>query len=233
MYQILLNSHIYAESELCNPTYGGSVNLLWDTGRRISMMNLLLATGNQGKIEEMRALLEGVGAEITIPKDIGLALRIDETGKTYAENAAKKALAYAKASGLPALADDSGLEVDALGGAPGLYSARYAPEPGAVDADRRAYLLQQLKPLPGPWFARFICTAALALPNGELNFTDGICSGTIIEQERGEQGFGYDPIFLIPGVGKTMAELKMEEKNQVSHRAQAVKRMIPILLSYL
>ena len=197
------------------------------------MMNLLLATGNQGKIEELRALLEGVGAEITIPKDIGLALRIDETGKTYAENAAKKALAYAKASGLPALADDSGLEVDALGGAPGLYSARYAPEPGAVDADRRAYLLQQLKPLPGPWFARFICTAALALPNGELNFTDGICSGTIIEQERGEQGFGYDPIFLIPGVGKTMAELKMEEKNQVSHRAQAVKRMIPILLSYL
>lgn len=233
MYQILLNSRIYEEYELSNPTYGGSVNLLWDTGRRISMMNLLLATGNQGKIEEMRALLEGVGAEITIPKDIGLALRIDETGKTYAENAAKKALAYAKASGLLALADDSGLEVDALGGAPGLYSARYAPEPGAVDADRRAYLLQQLKPHPGPWPARFTCTAALALPNGELNFTDGICSGTIIEQERGEQGFGYDPIFLIPGVGKTMAELKMEEKNQVSHRAQAVKRMIPILLSYL
>ena len=197
------------------------------------MRKLLLATGNQGKIEELRALLESLKTEIIIPKDIGLMQQVDETGKTYAENAAKKALAYAKASGYLTLADDSGLEVEALAGAPGLYSARYAPKPGAADADRRAYLLQQLIPLPEPWPARFTCTAALALPNGELHFTNGVCSGTIIEQERGEHGFGYDPIFLIPSLGKTMAELDMDEKNAISHRAQAVKSMIPILLSYL
>jgi XTP/dITP diphosphohydrolase len=197
------------------------------------MKKLLLATGNKGKILELRALLENLEAEILVPEEIGLELQVEETGKTYAENATKKAKAFAKASGLLSLADDSGLEVAALDGAPGIFSARYAPEPGATDADRRAYLLQQLKKIPKPWSARFSCTAVLASPAAELHLTNGICKGMIISQERGEHGFGYDPIFLIPDMGMTMAELKMDEKNQISHRARAIKRMIPMLLSYL
>ena len=197
------------------------------------MKKLLLATGNKGKILELRALLENLEAEILVPEEIGLELQVEETGKTYAENATKKAKAFAKASGLLSLADDSGLEVAALDGAPGIFSARYAPEPGATDADRRAYLLQQLKKFPKPWSARFSCSAVLASPAGETHLTNGICKGMIISQERGEHGFGYDPIFLIPDMGMTMAELKMDEKNQISHRARAIKRMTPMLLSYL
>jgi XTP/dITP diphosphohydrolase len=197
------------------------------------MKKLLLATGNKGKILELRALLENLEAEILVPEEIGLELQVEETGKTYAENAAKKAKAFAKASGLLSLADDSGLEVTALDGAPGIFSARYAPEPGATDADRRAYLLQQLKKFAKPSSARFSCSAVLASPAGELHLTKGICKGMITSQERGEHGFGYDPIFLIPDMGMTMAELKMDEKNQISHRARAIKRMIPMLLSYL
>ena len=193
----------------------------------------MLATGNKGKILELRELLNGLKAEILIPDDIGLELDVEETGKTYAENAAKKAEAFAKASGLLSLADDSGLEVEALAGAPGIFSARFAPDPGATDAGRRTYLLQQLDKIAKPWLARFSCTAVLASPDGVLHLTDGICQGIIIGQERGEHGFGYDPIFLIPDMGMTMAELKMDEKNQISHRAKAIKRMIPILLSYL
>lgn len=197
------------------------------------MKKLLLATGNKGKILELRALLENLEAEILVPEEIGLELQVEETGKTYDENAAKKAKAFAKASGLLSLADDSGLEVAALDGAPGIFSARYAPEPGATDADRRTYLLQQLNNFAKPWSARFSCSAVLASPAGELHLTKGICKGMIISQERGEHGFGYDPIFLIPDMGMTMAELKMDEKNQISHRARAIKRMIPMLLSYL
>jgi XTP/dITP diphosphohydrolase len=152
---------------------------------------------------------------------------------TYAENAAKKALAYAHASGMLTMADDSGLEVEVLNGAPGILSARYAPQMNATDADRRSYLLKQLLPYPRPWTARFHCTVALSTPDGSLYFSEGICLGEIIPEERGLNGFGYDPIFLIPAMGKTMAELGMDEKNRLSHRGQAVLAIQPVLLSLL
>jgi XTP/dITP diphosphohydrolase len=125
------------------------------------------------------------------------------------------------------LADDSGLEVDCLNGAPGLHSARYSPHPGASDADRRALLLANLRDLPRPWTARFRCTVAIATPEGGLFFADGQVRGEIIPEERGENGFGYDPIFLIPELGLTTAELTMAEKNRLSHRARAVKSALP------
>lgn len=197
------------------------------------MTKILLATGNPGKILEIKALLQGIGAELIIPSDLNLVLHVEEGGNTYTENAARKALAYTNASDLLTLADDSGLEVEALGGAPGLYSARYAPKPGATDADRRVYLLDQLRGLSRPWIAKFHCTVALTTPDKEINFTDGTCHGEIIPEERGDRGFGYDPIFRIKSLGRTMAELSMDEKNQISHRSKAVRSIIPILQSYL
>ena len=191
--------------------------------------SLLLASTNPGKLREMRALLKDVKVHLLSPRDLGLAIEVEETGATYAENAARKARAFSLRSGLVSLADDSGLEVDALGGAPGLYSARYAPHPGATDADRRAFLLQQLQDQPRPWSARFRCTVAIALPSGEVRFSEGICPGEIIPEERGRGGFGYDPVFLIPSLNKTMAELSLQEKNKISHRALAVRAAIPLL----
>ncbi|HEY5571391.1 MAG TPA: RdgB/HAM1 family non-canonical purine NTP pyrophosphatase [Anaerolineales bacterium] len=191
--------------------------------------SLLLASTNPGKLREMRALLKDLKVRLLSPKDLSLDIEVEETGATYAENAARKARAFSLRSGLVSLADDSGLEVDALGGAPGLYSARYAPHPGATDADRRAYLLQQLQDQPRPWSARFRCTVAIALPSGEVHFTEGVCPGEIIPEERGRGGFGYDPVFLIPSLNKTMAELSLQEKNKISHRALAVRAAIPLL----
>jgi XTP/dITP diphosphohydrolase len=119
--------------------------------------------------------------------------------------------------------------VEALDGGPGLHSHRFAPQPGATDADRRRYLLDRIAGRPRPWTARFRATVAIALPSGEVRLASGACEGEIIPEERGENGFGYDPIFLIPGLGRTMAELDMEEKNRLSHRARAVLNAIPIL----
>jgi XTP/dITP diphosphohydrolase len=185
---------------------------------------MLLATGNPGKLGELQALLADLGnLELIIPASIGLICETLEEGASYAENAAHKAQAYANASGLLTLADDSGLEVEALGNAPGLRSARYAPQPNASDADRRAYLLHQLQTHPRPWMARFRCTIAIARPGERASCFEGTCSGEIIPAERGENGFGYDPIFLIPELGRTMAELGMAEKNRLSHRARAVQ----------
>jgi len=198
-----------------------------------SVTKILLATGNPGKIREIKALVQGIRAELIIPSDLNLVLHVEEGGNTYTENAARKALAYVSASGLLTLADDSGLEVEALGGAPGLYSARYAPEPGATDADRRVYLLDQLRGLSRPWIAKFHCTVALTTPDKEINFAEGTCHGEIIPEERGEGGFGYDPIFLVKSLGKTMAELSIDEKNHISHRSKAIRSIIPILQSYL
>ena len=197
------------------------------------MRKLLLATGNQGKIKEMKALLQSVEAEILTPGDLDLVLQVEEAGKTYPENAARKAKAFAAAANMLTLADDSGLEVEALGGAPGIYSARYSPKSGATDKDRRDYLLQQLQRFPRPWAARFHCTVALASPVGEIHFTEGNCVGEIIAEERGEAGFGYDPVFLVSELGRTMAELSMVEKNKISHRSRAIKAMLPILLTHL
>jgi XTP/dITP diphosphohydrolase len=190
--------------------------------RSASMPKLLIATSNRGKLEEIQALLADLPVILVTPADLGLKLHVEETGDTYAENAALKAQAYAQASGLPTLADDSGLEVAALDGAPGLYSARYAPQENATDADRRAYLLANLKGFSRPWDARFICVVALTYSGGDPVFYEGICPGEIIPEERGTNGFGYDPIFLVENTSLTMAELPMAEKNTLSHRARAV-----------
>jgi len=186
------------------------------------MNKLLIGTNNQGKVKELQDLLKDTGIELITPAQIHLDLDVIEDGHTYAENATKKAVAFAHASGLISLADDSGLEVDALDGAPGLYSARYSPKLNATDRDRRLYLLQNLQDKPHPWTARFHATIAIGVPNGETYLTEGFCEGEIIPEERGVGGFGYDPIFLLTGLGKTMAELSMEEKNRLSHRARAV-----------
>lgn len=206
-------------------------------------MRILVASNNPGKLLEIQALLtpdSGLsGVELLLPRDLGLALEVVEDGQTYAENAALKARAFFQAaqrleSGhLGVLADDSGLEVDALDGKPGLHSARYSAKPRATDADRRAFLLENLAGKPRPWRAHFHCTVALVSPAGELSFAEGDCPGEIIPQERGTNGFGYDPIFLLPELAHTMAELSMAEKNELSHRARAVKAALPILRSWL
>lgn len=202
------------------------------------MSKLLLATNNQGKLVEIRALLNDLEASLVTPAQIGLDLNVEETGDTYAENAARKAIAFAQASGLLTLADDSGLEVDTLDGLPGIRSARFAPQPGATDADRRAYLLERLQGQSRPWTAHFHCTVALVQPEGpnwenKIQFAEGNCPGEIIPEERGQNGFGYDPIFLLPGLSLTMAQLTMEEKNRLSHRARAIQAAKPILIEFL
>lgn len=193
------------------------------------MNKLLIATNNQGKVLELQELLKGSGIEFVTPAQINLQLDVEEDGSTYQENAGKKASAFAQTSGLISLADDSGLEVEALGGAPGLYSARYSPKPGAKDKDRRDFLLHNLQGQPRPWKAHFHATIAVAKPGGEIEFAEGNCFGEIIPEERGTGGFGYDPIFFMPELGKTMAELEMEEKNTLSHRARALIAAMPIL----
>jgi XTP/dITP diphosphohydrolase len=194
---------------------------------------ILLATTNKGKLRELRSLISGLPFDCIAPDEIGLVLDVPETGSTYAENAALKARAYFSASSLAVLADDTGLEVDALDGAPGLHSARFSALPGATDADRRAKLLSELAEKPRPWLARFQCSVAVVLPGREIGLFHGSVEGEIVPSERGEHGFGYDRLFWIPTAGKTMAELNLEEKNAFSHRAMAVKKAIPYLLKYL
>jgi XTP/dITP diphosphohydrolase len=211
------------------------------------MNKLLIATNNKGKIKEIQNLLKDTGIELVTPAQIDLDLDVVEDGMTYAENATKKAAAFAQASGLVSLADDSGLEVDALGGAPGLYSARYgSPDGGKLsDAERRAFLIRNLQDKSRPWRARFHATIAIAVPESSwsqaanrlklqeqvpaVHIFEGFCEGEIIPEERGTGGFGYDPIFLLSELGKTMAELSMEEKNRLSHRAKAVMNARGIL----
>lgn len=195
------------------------------------MKQLLIATNNKGKVKELQDLLKDTGIGLVTPAEINLDLDVIEDGSTYAENAIKKAIAFARASGLISLADDSGLEVEALDGAPGLYSARYGSQNGEKlsDKDRRSYLIQSLQDKPRPWTARFHATIAIAIPNGETHLAEGYCEGEIIPEERGTRGFGYDPVFLLSELGKTMAELSMEEKNRLSHRARAVMNAKGIL----
>lgn len=190
-------------------------------------MKLVLATSNPGKLEEFRFLLAGKDLDLLTPAGLDLSLEVEETGTNYLENAALKARAYAEASGLWSLADDTGLEVETLGGAPGVYSARYAPGADVTDADRRDYLLRNLDGHDRPWKARFVCIAALAGPDGSLYHHRGECPGEIIPEEQGKGGFGYDAVFLVSDRGLTMAELSLEEKNQLSHRARAVTGLLP------
>ncbi len=197
------------------------------------MLSVLLASQNKGKLREIQALLRDLEITLVTPDEIGVHLDVKEDGVTYAENAALKAKAFARAAGLVSLADDSGLEVDVLNGLPGIRSARFAPNLGATDADRRRYLLARLQGYPPPWQAQFRCTVALATPAGRVVFAEGSCQGEIIPEERGQSGFGYDPIFLIPDLGRTMAELTMQEKNRLSHRANAIRAARPLLLEML
>jgi XTP/dITP diphosphohydrolase len=197
------------------------------------MLRLLIATHNTGKRRELSDLLGDLPIEWVTPEEIGLHLQIIEDGNTYEENAAKKAVAHAEASGLVSLADDSGLEVEALGGAPGLHSARYLPGVDATDADRRAYLLKNLEGKPRPWKACFRAAVAIAVPHEGVRNAEGACVGEIIPEERGTGGFGYDPIFLVEKTGRTMAELPMAEKNRVSHRARAMMKAAAILTDLL
>ncbi len=192
---------------------------------------LLLATGNQGKIAEYRHLLAGIPYDIVSMAEAGIDLEVAETGSTFEENARLKAAALAAASGLLTLADDSGLEVDALGGEPGVRSARYAGE-GATDSERNAYLLEKLKGVPPEKRqARFRCVIAIAAPEGKVQYCSGECPGVIAAAPRGRHGFGYDPVFYLPELGKTMAELAPEQKNQLSHRARAAAEAKKLLLS--
>ncbi|MDE2746486.1 MAG: RdgB/HAM1 family non-canonical purine NTP pyrophosphatase [Chloroflexota bacterium] len=187
---------------------------------------LLIATGNQGKLREFRELFDAHVAsewELVAPAEVGLKdFTVVEDGATYAENAGRKARSYSNACGLPALADDSGLEVDALNGAPGLYSARYAGE-AADDAANRSKLLQALTGVPTERrAARFRCVIALAFPyTTNVRLGEGLVEGSIAMDERGDLGFGYDPIFALPD-GRRMAELDVAEKNRISHRARAL-----------
>lgn len=190
------------------------------------MRKLLVATNNPGKVREYEELLLGLPLQVTYPRQEGLDLEVEETGETFEANARLKATAYARASGLPTLADDSGLEVDVLHAAPGVYSARYAG-PGASDADRYRKLLAALEGVPdGQRGARFRCVVALALPDGTIRTGEGRVEGHIAHAPRGDNGFGYDPVFVVDGYGGlTMAELPAEEKNRISHRARAVQAL--------
>lgn len=188
---------------------------------------MVLATHNRGKRREWQVLLEGLDVELLLPDDLGLSAEVEETGETYIENALLKARALVADSGLPALADDSGLEVDALDGAPGLRSARYTL---GSDAVRYRALLRALDGVPEKRRgARFRCVAALALPDGREFITEGVCEGVIALAPKGEGGFGYDPVFYLPERGCMMAELPAEEKNRISHRARAAQAIRPIL----
>ncbi len=193
-------------------------------------MRLLIATHNHGKLIEYQAMFANVPVELVTLDDVGIRDEVEETGATLAENARLKALTYARASGLLTLADDSGLEVDALGGEPGVRSKRYAGE-NTSDAERNAFLLARLRDVPaGQRTARFRCAIAIATPDGKLWETDGTCEGEIAFDARGTNGFGYDPIFHVTARGVRMAELSTAEKNRVSHRARAAEKARRILL---
>ena len=193
------------------------------------MSKLLLATNNQAKVREYRSLLKNIPFELVTLAEEGITTVVSEVGESLEENARLKATVLAAQSQLLALGDDSGLEVDALGGEPGRLSARYAGE-GASDRDRVNYLLARLKGVP--WQKRsacFRCIIAIATPGGEVELCRGECRGFITLEPRGEQGFGYDPVFYLPELDKTMAELPLEIKNQVSHRGQAAGKVYQVL----
>lgn len=190
---------------------------------------LLIATTNKGKRKEIFDLLKMLPLELLTPDDISLDMDVEENGTTYLANARLKARAFCRASQLPTLADDTGLEVKALHGQPGLNSHRFTGNPDASDRERRQLLLSKLEGKPRPWNARFVCAVVLMLPSGRRYSCEDACEGEIIPEERGSDGFGYDPIFLFPQEGQTMAELSLDEKNRISHRARAIQGILPIL----
>lgn len=192
---------------------------------------LVVATTNQHKIDEFRSILNGVPFDVVSPAELGLSVAIEETGATFAENAILKAIACAEASGQLALADDSGLEVDALNGEPGIYSNRWAGE-GVSSAERNRLLNERLADVPDSRrTARFRCAIAIAAPAplGLYDVVDGTLGGRIAHEPRGRSGFGYDPIFYVPELNATVGELPEEQKNRISHRARAAAHAIQVL----
>jgi XTP/dITP diphosphohydrolase len=200
-------------------------------------VKLLVATNNRGKLSEIKHLLDLPGLDLVTPVEAGLAsdFEVEETGITFEENAVLKANQYARAAQLYALADDSGLEVDALGGQPGVYSKRFAGE-NATDRERIAYLLSKLPPdLPeNRLTARFVASIALADPTGRIiRIEEGLCEGHLTRHPRGSNGFGYDPVFVLNGPGRTLAELSAGEKDLFSHRGNALTKIRPFLQKLL
>jgi XTP/dITP diphosphohydrolase len=194
-------------------------------------MTFVLASNNKKKLVEMRDILSGLGLEVVSQAEAGVDIEVEETGVTFAENAYLKAEAACRLSGKPAIADDSGLMVDALGGEPGVYSNRYG---GGDLNDREKYELllrnMEKKEQRG---AQFVSSIACVFPNGDVIRADGICKGSILREARGSGGFGYDPVFFVTECGKSMAELTPEEKNAVSHRGRALRGFLPKLQDYL
>ncbi len=187
---------------------------------------LLLATNNPHKVEEFRSIFLPYDLVLQTPANLGLFNDVIESGKTYLENASLKAQAYWQDGQNQVLADDSGLEAEALQGAPGIHSHRFLPDPNATSHDRCLYLLERLKDFPRPWRAAFHCEVVLLTRQGSVLTSHGICKGQIIPEFRGENGFGYDPIFLVDGTNQTMAELEPAAKNRLSHRGKAALGLI-------
>ncbi len=194
-------------------------------------MKLVLASKNQKKLAELREILSGLGVEVCSEADAGVDVDVEETGTTFEENSLLKAKAVMEASGLPAVADDSGLCVDALNGAPGVYSARYGG-PGLDDAGRCRLLLENLRGL-SPRTAKFVSAITCCLPNGDVLTARGECPGTIAFTPMGSDGFGYDPLFWVPERKKTFAQMSHEEKNAISHRGKALAAFAEELKNYL
>ena len=190
-------------------------------------MKLVLASKNQKKLKEMRDILSHLGVEVCSEADAGVDIEVEETGTTFEENSLLKARAVMEASGLPAIADDSGLCVDCLNGAPGVYSARYGGE-GLDDTGRYRLLLENMRGQM-PRTAKFVSVITCCFPNRDVLTARGECPGTIAYAPQGEGGFGYDPVFFVPGLKKTFAQLTAEEKNAVSHRARAIKALLELM----
>ncbi|HIR65053.1 MAG TPA: RdgB/HAM1 family non-canonical purine NTP pyrophosphatase [Candidatus Faecousia faecigallinarum] len=190
-------------------------------------MKVVLASHNPHKLVEIREILQPLGIDVVLESELGVAVEVEETGTTFAENAYLKAKAVMEATGLPALADDSGIAVKALGGAPGIYSARYGGDPTLDDWGRLQLLLQNTAQVPdGQRQAKFVAAIALVYPDGRQIAVQGEVHGELLRQPVGEGGFGYDPIFYYPPAGKSFAQLTAEEKNQVSHRARALRSLV-------
>ncbi len=193
-------------------------------------MKVVLASKNRHKLEEIQQILSKYEIELVLQSELGVDVDVEETGKTFEENSLLKAQAVVRATGLPALADDSGLSVDALGGEPGIYSARYGGESCVSDRDRLNHLLQNLRGIRSEErTARFVCAITLLYPDGNKLLAYGTCEGYIATEPHGEGGFGYDPVFYIPSEGCTFAEMGGEKKNRISHRARALQQLCALL----
>ena len=196
-------------------------------------MKVILASQNQHKLKEIEAIVSQFGMELVLQSELGIHIDVDETGETFEENSYLKAKAVVDATGLPAIADDSGLCVDVLGGAPGIYSARYGAPECVTDSDRRLFLLKNMRGVRSEErTARFVCVITLLWPDGKKLVAKGFAEGLITFEPRGEAGFGYDPVFYVSSHGCTFAQMGAEQKNKISHRANALKKLSELLEEY-